>query len=588
MRHTVALRFSRVISVKKTVITSCLLLMIALLPLSGCHDDDHPTSPGHATSPATASPNHLGLPVGSSANGGPNLSRPQTWAECELFDGVVTPASFNPASDHVDELYASDDGFKQGVSLISEAKPGDRDYNGGRWHLNMLKPGVSAGKYANACNVEDLDLSDFESTEEYFECPLLPKRNGPRSLRVPTDFATIQEALDAAVDGDEVVVEPGTYFESSVIPARAITLRSQSGNPGNTILDGSLNGDSVAMVFFDGDPPGTRAIRGFTLTNSDYHAVEIDDLAQAGHNIVENCRFKANGPYTALRAGGASVDILNNEFTDNDGNVLGGAVLVRGAASIRDNLFRNNEAIPFMGTQFTQGGAIYLHEARPEGSFVEILNNAFEDNYCNDYGGAVYVSEMFDVVIANNTFFRNVADICAGGVYVDFNERSVRILNNLFVENTSVYGSTLGIAICVGTVIQGNTIVGSKGGAAIRLFASHEFLVTGNIVAFGASSGIEWAVNEHPSDNSSGTQTCNDVFGNPLGNYVGMDPDPTNISVDPLFCGLPGRNFLLRADSPCLASNNSCNVDIGALPQGCGNTPVKEATGGRIENMLRE
>ena len=86
--------------------------------------------------------------------GGPR-PRPQSWADCELFDGVVTPTSL-PVRGNFDQLYTGGSGFKDGVPLISESKPGDQDYNGGRWHLNVLKAGVPAGKYADACRVEDL------------------------------------------------------------------------------------------------------------------------------------------------------------------------------------------------------------------------------------------------------------------------------------------------------------------------------------------------------------------------------------------------------------------------------------------------
>ncbi len=102
--------------------------------------------------------------------------RPQSWVDCERFAGVLTPATFDPDSDPFDELYAGGEGFLDGVPLISEAKPGDQDYNGGRWHLNVLKQEVDQDKYADACSVEDLDLDDFVSTEDYFECPLLPRR----------------------------------------------------------------------------------------------------------------------------------------------------------------------------------------------------------------------------------------------------------------------------------------------------------------------------------------------------------------------------------------------------------------------------
>ena len=115
--------------------------------------------------------------------------RPQTWVDGELFNGVVTPATFDPESDPFDELYAGGNGFKDGVPLISESKPGDTDYNGGRWHQNVLKLEVDPAKYADASSVEDLDLADFVFTDNYFECPLLPRRGGrrggPNIINVP-------------------------------------------------------------------------------------------------------------------------------------------------------------------------------------------------------------------------------------------------------------------------------------------------------------------------------------------------------------------------------------------------------------------
>ena len=109
------------------------------------------------------------------------LPRPQTWVDGERFKGVVTPATFDPARGNFDELYncgaGGGAGFKDGVPLVSESKPGDKDYNGGRWHLNLPNDvAVCAAKYGNATSVEDLDLADFHSTDTYFECPLLPSR----------------------------------------------------------------------------------------------------------------------------------------------------------------------------------------------------------------------------------------------------------------------------------------------------------------------------------------------------------------------------------------------------------------------------
>ena len=113
------------------------------------------------------------------------LPTPQTWVDDQLFNGVVTPATFDPESDPFDELYSCSGpptpSFADGVPLISESKPGDQDYNGGRWHLNVATDtNACKVKYSSATSVEDLDLNDFMSTPNYFECPLLPTRGAGR------------------------------------------------------------------------------------------------------------------------------------------------------------------------------------------------------------------------------------------------------------------------------------------------------------------------------------------------------------------------------------------------------------------------
>ncbi|MCB2205066.1 hypothetical protein KQI65_09980 [bacterium] len=124
-------------------------------------------------------------PISPDGNAGPDNSestlmkvgRGTIWGDCTLFRTVGTPAHFNPNAGNFDELYNVGlvmGEFKDGVGAISESKPGDQDFNGGRWHVNVLKSGVDPFKYDDACSVEDLDLSDFESTSTYFECPLIP------------------------------------------------------------------------------------------------------------------------------------------------------------------------------------------------------------------------------------------------------------------------------------------------------------------------------------------------------------------------------------------------------------------------------
>ena len=57
-------------------------------------------------------------------------------------------------------------------------------------------------------------------------------------INVPVDFASIQAAIKASTDGDEIVVAPGTYNETFVFNLKAVTVRSSHG-PEVTIIDGT-------------------------------------------------------------------------------------------------------------------------------------------------------------------------------------------------------------------------------------------------------------------------------------------------------------------------------------------------------------
>src|SRR5437867_1323157 len=74
------------------------------------------------------------------------------------------------------------------------------------------------------------------------------------TIHVPGDQPTIQGAIDAATNGDTVLVAPGTYYENINFLGKTIRVTSSIG-AAQTIIDGSSL-DSV--VFFDtGEGPGS-------------------------------------------------------------------------------------------------------------------------------------------------------------------------------------------------------------------------------------------------------------------------------------------------------------------------------------------
>src|SRR3712207_1982551 len=73
----------------------------------------------------------------------------------------------------------------------------------------------------------------------------------------------VPAAITAAVDGDTVLVCPGTYIVNINMGGKAITLRSVSG-PAVTILDG--NGAGSVVTFSTNETPAAL-IEGFTIRN---------------------------------------------------------------------------------------------------------------------------------------------------------------------------------------------------------------------------------------------------------------------------------------------------------------------------------
>ena len=171
-------------------------------------------------------------------------------------------------------------------------------------------------------------------------------------LIVPADFATIQQAINAAAAGDVVIVEPGTYQEN-------ITLRT----------DIDVRGREAARTFIE--PLGSDpAVTINNVTDVLFANFTISG-AQTGVEVTDSSTIKiANNVLDAVVVGvrvnpNSSVDLLNNVFSDND-----------------TALFRRTENVEvtnniFSGNAFTIESPIPPLAVDPN---VNVDSNCFFDN----------------------------------------------------------------------------------------------------------------------------------------------------------------------------------------------------------------
>ncbi|MFG0251427.1 MAG: right-handed parallel beta-helix repeat-containing protein, partial [Phycisphaerales bacterium JB038] len=87
------------------------------------------------------------------------------------------------------------------------------------------------------------------------------------TLHVPSQYGTIQAAIDAAVSGDIVEIADGTYTgvgnRDLDLLGKAITVRSASGDPDSCIIDCEYEGRGFSIV--NGPDPGS-SLEGLTIS----------------------------------------------------------------------------------------------------------------------------------------------------------------------------------------------------------------------------------------------------------------------------------------------------------------------------------
>ena len=253
------------------------------------------------------------------------------------------------------------------------------------------------------------------------------------TIHVPADLSTIQAGIDSAIDGDLVLVSPGTYVEDIDFLGKAITVRSESG-PDNTIIDWILYGTVVKFV---NNETEDTFIDGFTIRNGEgtgfggegggiycnlssptiQNCIIRDNRAYEGGGLalirssfptIKNCTILEN---VADQFGGAIYSDQNSSFTLENSKMIGntapagGGILCMESSPppiITNCLFSEN--IATTGSSAGYGGGIGLYDATPI-----ITNCTFAYNYSITQGGGIYHWDDYPSMITNCIFWGNLS-----------------------------------------------------------------------------------------------------------------------------------------------------------------------------------
>jgi hypothetical protein len=330
-------------------------------------------------------------------------------------------------------------------------------------------------------------------------------------INVPGDQPTIQDAINVAVSGDTVLVQPGTYYENinyngkNIVIGSLILTTGDTSYISQTVIDGNEEG---SVVTINSGEDSTTVLRGFTIKNG---------LATYGGGIL---------------VGNSTVKLKQMIIDDNIATDQGGGVFIVQSNNvlIEDCQFSNN-------TSVSSGAAIQYHQ----GSTGKIVDTIVENNV-SGYSGVIYVFDsevhLENCLVVNNTSNNE-------GIFFSYGGKS-RISNSTFYNNTiSNTGGAIGLGYS-DTVFVINSIVYNNNPASFYMAANEQWEPI--VIDYTDAEGGESAV----------------INGN-ISEVIWGDG---NIDANPLFCNPDSGGYTLAENSPCVGTGQD-GVNMGALDVGC-------------------
>jgi len=182
-------------------------------------------------------------------------------------------------------------------------------------------------------------------------------RTTPTTLYVPSDYSTIQAAINASIDGDTISVGSGTYNENIVIDKK---IKLTSNYAAGIVINGGGTDNAITIKNSD------ISIQRFTIKSKDKYGI----YCETGSVTMKN-NFIIDSGWGAVAENNCQLTLLNNLIYNNKkaDNKDGAGVLIKDnfsyniTSEIRNNVITDN-----------------YHGIWSENSNIKVLNNIITKN----------------------------------------------------------------------------------------------------------------------------------------------------------------------------------------------------------------
>ena len=303
----------------------------------------------------------------------------------------------------------------------------------------------------------------------------------------------LEDRIVNAENGDEILINPGTYTLHNVTITKNITLQG-NGDPMDVILDG----EQKSSIFLIRNETVHVTLKNITFINAYTDEFGGAISMETGYVYVDNCNFINNT--AGVNAGGISnygteehpgfLLVNNSLFINNHAEHDGGAVTTCYATSyIYNSVFISNSA-------HRDGGAIRVSVY----GYGTVEDCIFMYNHADEWGGAYY-SWASNSFINRCIFMNNTGGTNGGAVMVSGN---ITLTNSIIVNNTA--NETGGSFYIQQPMFEAKTVIDV-----------HDNLITNNTSPLGKEIYMKW-------------KQTKQLFTNFNGNDWG-DEDPTDSDV---------------------------------------------------------